>query len=326
MKTQTIAIIGLGREGSSVGLALKQSFPSLRFIGHDPERKVAEASKNLGAVDKVEWNLLNACAQADIIVLNVPLADLKDTLRNIGGDVQEHALILDMGLLKSAGLKWADEFVQRGHYVGVRPILAADFLADGRSSLAAASPDMYRNSVFCLMPSVHADPQAVETAVNVGLALGASPYFLDATEFDNLVQGVETTPRLLAAAMFSVLHKAAGWRDILRFAGLPFSLSTLALESDREIAHLVHHDKEATMRWLDSLITELQEIRRWVYHEEEEVLGAMLENLSIERDKWVLNRRDNDWVEVKTPDLEMPSMGQQLFGGLAGRRPRKDED
>jgi hypothetical protein len=80
------------------------------------------------------------------------------------------------------------------------------------------------------------------------------------------------------------------------------------------------------MRWLDSLVTELQEIRRWVYHEEEEVLGAMLENLSIERDKWVLNRRDNDWVEVKTPDLEMPSMGQQLFGGLAGRRPRKDED
>jgi cyclohexadieny/prephenate dehydrogenase len=79
MKTQTIAIIGLGREGSSVGLALKQSFPSLRFIGHDPERKVAEESKKLGAVDKVEWNLLNACAQADIIVLNVPLADLKDT-------------------------------------------------------------------------------------------------------------------------------------------------------------------------------------------------------------------------------------------------------
>ena len=35
MKTQVITIMGLDRQGASMGLALKQAFPDLTFIGYD---------------------------------------------------------------------------------------------------------------------------------------------------------------------------------------------------------------------------------------------------------------------------------------------------
>ncbi len=326
MKTEVITIVGLNREGTSIGLALKKAFPNLTFVGHDADRELGNEAKSLGAMDKTNWSLISACSQADILILNLPIDSLKESLQRIGGDLQPHALVLDMGLLKSDGLKWAEQFVTQGHYVGVRPILARPFMSDGRSSLESASADMYRDSVFCLMPSAKADPQAVETAVNVGVALGGSPYFLDAAEYDNLAQSVELMPRLMAVAMFSAINKSKGWRDILRFAGLPFSLATHALEKDQEIAHLTRNDKEATMRWLGSLITELQEMQRWLYHEDSESVSAVLESISIERERWLLDREKNQWVESKTPRVEMPTVSQTLFGGLANRgQQEKDE-
>jgi prephenate dehydrogenase len=322
METKAITIVGMNRIGASVGLALKQAFPLLTFIGHDEDRQQAEAAQKLGAVDQVETNLRSACSEADIVVLNVPVSDLKVTLQSIGDDLQEHALVLDLSLLKSTGLKWASQYVTQGHYVGVRPILAADHLADGRSGLEAASPDLFRNSVFCIMAGAKVDPQAVETAINVGRSLGASPYFLDAAEFDGLVQGIETLPRLVAAALFNTVHNASGWRDTLRFTDLTFAQATALIEDSEEVAALALHDKVTTLHWLDSLIDELHEVKRWLHRDEAETLPAILETVSLEREKWLHERRKNEWTEVTSNDVEMPS----LLGGLFGRRARKDED
>jgi prephenate dehydrogenase len=322
METKAITIVGMDRIGASLGLALKQAFPHLTFIGHDDDRQRVEAAKKLGAVDRVEANLLSACSEADIVVLNVSVSELKVTLQIIGGDLQEHALVLDLSLLKSVGLKWASQYVERGHYVGVRPILAADFLGDSRSGLDAASPDLFRNSVFCIMAGANIDPQAVETAINVGRSLGATPYFLDAAEFDGLVQSVETLPRLVAAALFNTVHKASGWRDTLRFTDLTFAQATALARDSEEVAALALYDKVTTMHWLDSLIAELHEVKRWLHRDEAEALPAILDAISLEREKWLHERRKNDWIEIPSEDIQRPS----LLGGLLGRRQRKDED
>ena len=322
METKAIAIIGLNRIGASLGLALKQAFPKLTFIGQDDDYAQAEAAQEMGAVDETEKNLRVACSKADIIFLNVPASELKGVLQSIGGDLQDHALVLDVSLLKSSGLKWANQYLQDGHYVGVRPILAADFLADGRYTLDAASPDLFRNSIFCIMAGAKTDPQAVETAINVGRSLGAKPYFLDAAEFDGLVQGIETLPRLAAAALFNTVHKGNAWRDTLRFTDLTFAQATSYLANNDEIAALASYDKTTITHWIDKLIAELQEVKSWIRLEEEEALAAILESMSIERDKWLHERRKNEWVEDTVEDIQMPS----LLGGIFGRRSGKSKE
>ena len=154
----------------------------------------------------------------------------------IGSELQAHTLVLDFSGLKRLGLDWAERYLSQGHYVGAMPILAEPYLADGRSAAITATPDLFKNSAFCLMPSPNADPQAVETAVNFGLLLGALPYFIDPDEYDSLVQGSETLPGLVSIAMFSAMQKATGWRDMLRFASLPFALMTLPLQNERDIS------------------------------------------------------------------------------------------
>ena len=322
METKAISIIGMNRIGASVGLAFKQAFPHLTFTGYDEDRKKSEAAQKLGAVDLVETSLRSACSEADIVILNVPVSELKATLQSIGGDLQEHTLILDLSLLKSTGLKWADQYVEQGHYVGVRPILAAGFLEDGRSGLEAASPDLFRDSVFCIMASAKVDPQAVETAINVGRSLGATPYFLDAAEFDGLIQGIETLPRLVAVALFNTVHKSSSWRDTLRFTDMTFAQVTALIEDSEEVAALTLYDKATIMYWLDKLIAELHEVKRWLHRDEDETVPAILEAISLEREKWLHERRKNDWLEMPSEDVQAPS----LLGSFFGQRLRKDED
>lgn len=326
MKTQTITIIGLDRIGASIGLALKKSSLAVTLVGHDTDVAKGKLAKDVvQAIDQTEWNLVSAARRADILVITSPVADLASILQIIGTELQEHTLVLDFSGLKRLGLSLAEQHLRQGHYVGAVPILAADHLADGRSDPTAATPDLFRNSAFCLMPSPNAEPQAVETAVNFGLLLGALPYFIDPDEYDSLVQGSDTLPGLVSLAMFNTLQKAPGWRDMLRFAGLPFTLMTLPLANERDIPLHALNNPQATLRWLDALLDELKTVRRLVAEENEELLSAYAEQLATEREKWLQARQKNDWDERRSPPIRPRTMSEHLFGGLARRGEDKDE-
>lgn len=314
MKAQNVTILGLNRTGLSVGLALKQSSAALEITGYDENREVLNQAQKLGAVDKTQWKIINAVTEADIIVLSVAATQLEQTLRVIGQDLQAHALLVDMSSLKAKGQRWAKQYLAQGHYVGAAPVWAAAALVDAAEDPAGARPDLFKNSVMCLMPSPTAEPKAVETAVNLGLLLGAQPFFLDAAEYDSLSQGVQTVPGLAAAAMFRAVVQTKGWRDMLRFAQAPFAQATMPLEEAADVAYRAFNDREATLRWLDALQQELKEIRRWVADGDEERLAALLLQLNQERDLWLATRARNEWEEGQAPDIETPGLLGQMFG------------
>jgi len=325
MKAQNISIIGLGRLGASVGLAIKLSALNVTVVGHDRNTDIANiAMSSVGAVDKVEPNVRSLAARADILVLTVPMSELEPLLSVIGSDIRPHTLVLDFSSLKQPGLKWAAKYLPQGHYVGASPVLAANWLSDGRVELEAASADLFKNSIFCLMPSSQADPQAVETAVNFGSRLGATPYFVDPLEYDSLVQGLEAVPGLLGAAMFRAITQSTGWRDMLRFAGLSFAQTTQPLSAGADIAYQVMNNKVATLRWLDALIEEMQAMRRLINESEAEMLSSIFADLHAERERWLADRSKNEWAEGVTPEIQGNTISSQLLGAF-GRKRKQDE-
>ena len=325
MKAQNISIIGLDRLGASIGLAIKQSSLNVTVVGHDRNQDVARIAQSaVGAIDKVESSARTLAAQADVLVLAVPLSELEPLLSVIGEAIQPHTLILDFSSLKQPGLKWAAQYLPQGHYVGASPVLAAEWLSDGRIELEAASADMFKNSIFCLMPSPKADPQAVETAVNFGSLLGAIPYFVDPLEYDSLVQGLEAVPGLLGAAMFRAITQSTGWRDMLRFAGLPFAQTTQPLSAGADVAYQALNNKIATLRWLDALIDEMKALRSLVSEGETDMLASIFADLHMERQRWLADRAKNEWAEGKAPEIEGNTIGSQLLGAF-GRKRKPDE-
>jgi len=155
--------------------------------------------------------------------------------------------------------------------------------------------------------------------------MGARPYFIDPQEYDNLVQGTETLPGLIAAALFKTVQKSSAWPDMLRFAGLSFNQATRPLAQNEDIVLMALNDKEATLHWLEALIRELSDLRRLIAETEPEVITAVLEEVSIERDKWLLKREKNEWQDQSSPEIEQHSMLGQMFGGFVTGRGKKSD-
>ena len=151
MKTQTVSLVGIERVSGSIGLALQEKDLGLTIIGHDRDRRRTSESKKMGLVNKATNSLAKAAAEADILIINVPLTDLEETLEIIGAEVREHTLVVDLSNMKGAGQEWADKYLVEGHYVGAKPVLAADTLTDGRQGIEAASRS--RTSLCATFPT-----------------------------------------------------------------------------------------------------------------------------------------------------------------------------
>ena len=321
MQAQTVGIIGLKRMGASIGLALKASPVELNIVGYDPYSGQARKAKDkYKAIDNGKWSVGKMADTADILILTGESVDQKQTLETIGGRIQDHTLVIDLTGQKADGQAWAKKCFDQGYYIGGHIVLAADKLTDTRSGIEAAQADLFHDSIFCLSAAADLDPQAIETAVAFGRMLGSSPYFLEANEFDSLIQGVETVPGLLATAMFTAVENAAGGRDMLRFAGQSFAQIVQPLERGGDIADMATRNQAATIRWMDALIEELMTIRGWVVNGDTELMSSTFSAMSIKRDEWLHERTQNEWEEGKEETPEMPGIMQHLFGNLGKRK------
>ena len=94
MPTQ-ITIIGLGQIGTSMGMALAAHKASIVRVGHDKKAELERDAQQKDAIDKAEHNLPTAVRDARIVVLTVPVSQVRDTLEFIAPDLKEGTVVLD---------------------------------------------------------------------------------------------------------------------------------------------------------------------------------------------------------------------------------------
>jgi prephenate dehydrogenase len=175
MSDYTVAIVGTGVIGTSLGLALKQRGDEFRVLAHDKELGQAKEAVKMGAFDKAEWNLINASEPADLILLALPLSAIRPTLEAIAPYLKQDVVISDTCNNKEAVLVWANELLpDHAHFVGGNPIVQP-----GGTGYKHARADLFQNRLYCLTPAPAAHEGAVQLMVGLVALLGAEPFFLD---------------------------------------------------------------------------------------------------------------------------------------------------
>ncbi len=207
-----IALVGLGTVGTSIGLALKSTAAELEIVGHDKDDAASRRASSLKAVDRTEWNLIAACERADLVVLSIPLDEIRDTLAALGPELKEGAIVTDTAPLKVAVIRWADETLPTAvQFVGGHPIL--------RKQGATPAADLLAGATYCLTPHPGASAEAVEAVSNLAEASGARAFYLDALEHDGLIAALDQLPQMASLAFQRVLGRAPSRSEIRRLAG-----------------------------------------------------------------------------------------------------------
>lgn len=330
MMSVQITVIGTGQIGASIGLALNEHKDLFTRVGHDKDFKAAHQAKDMGAFDRVERNLPNSVTGAQIVILALPLSQIRETLKYIASDLQENAVVMDTAPVKSQVLAWVSELLPpRCFYIGLTPVLNPAYLASFEHGVEAAHADLFKGGVMAILPASGVPTEAIKLATDFTHLLGAAHLFIDPLELDSMMSAAHILPQLVAAAYLNLTVDQPGWKDVRKLAGRPYAALTSAVTQSgdgRSLADEAISVSEHLERQIDALVSNLYELHDLLSSKDGEKLYQQLSRAILGREKWLMERTNADWnLAENAARVELPSSRQvfaRLFTIGGGRTPK----
>jgi prephenate dehydrogenase len=321
--TVNIAIIGIGQIGGSIGLALADHRDQLFRIGYDKQIDNAKQAEKAGAIDKVYSNLIKAVDDADIVILALPIDQLKNTLQVIAPHLKENSVIMDTSPVKEIVANWMSEFLPAGRfYVGLTPVINPAYLLATESGFPAAHADLFKQGLMGIVTPPQTPSEAIKLATDLVTMLNAQPYYADLLEMDGLIASTQLLPQILAVALMNTTSKSPGWSEAKKVAGRYFALVTKPLIMEYDPATLSEAflaGKPNTIRLVDDMIMSLELLKEKINQTNEVELKELVAQAIEANANWLHQRQKMSWMLGENP-MEVVPTSKEMLGRIIGYR------
>ena len=221
----TVTIVGVGLIGASLGLALKKSGAVTKVLGVGRSKANLDQAQKMGAIDGIV-DLVEAAKQSDVIVLCVPVAQMRTAFEILEPHLEPRTMITDAGSTKGDVILAAKEVLGKKacQFVPAHPIAGG-----AQHGASAAKVDLFQGKQTIVCPLQENSPE--DTALIVGFweSVGSAVKKIGSVQHDAIYAAVSHLPHLLSyALMASVVnsedadqkldHVGAGFKDFTRIA------------------------------------------------------------------------------------------------------------
>ena len=237
---QSVAIVGVGLIGGSIGKALASRRLAARIVGVGRSPAALEEARRSGAVTDATTDLAAAVATADLVVVAAGVAAIPELLDAIDDAVEPGTLIVDAGSAKARIVAaWERRRrSRRGRFVGGHPLAGSH-----RRGPAAADAALFAGRVAIVTPATRTPPGDVADAGSFWAGLGATVFVMSPKQHDRILAVTSHAPHMIAAAVAAATpaavrrFTAGGWRDTTRIAaGDPELWADIILENPGNVA------------------------------------------------------------------------------------------
>lgn len=217
----SVAIVGVGLIGGSVGRALLARGLSQRVIGIGRSQTSLDDALRVGAVSETSLDPA-AAAEADLVLVATGVASIPKLLEVVDAVVRPGTLLTDAGSTKHSIVSaWEQQRAgRRGRFVAAHPLAGSH-----RRGAEAADGDLFVGRVVLLTPAPETPAEDTAAIGDFWSALGATVSLMPPAEHDQLLAATSHAPHAMAAAIAAATSPTAlpftagGWRDTTRIAG-----------------------------------------------------------------------------------------------------------
>ncbi len=221
----TVAIVGPGLIGASVGLALRRGPWAREVVGIGRKAASVRKAASCGAVDRTTTDLERGVAGADFVVVCTPVSSIAAVVRDVIRSCPPTAMVTDAGSTKARIVQDVQRCFaaatahQRAMFVGSHPLAG-----DHRAGAAFARADLFDGRVAVVTPHAHAPTSRVNRVRAFWRTLGARVLTMSPAEHDRGLAAASHVPHVVASALASATPAnvlqlvAGGWRDATRIA------------------------------------------------------------------------------------------------------------
>lgn len=276
---RTIAVVGTGLLGGSLGLGLRAAGYTGRLIGVGRRPQTLEKARARGCIDEGTCDLAQAAQASDLLILATPLGAFETVLRQLAPAQHEGLVVTDVGSVKGAVCQAAARWLPHpALFVGSHPMAGSE-----RQGPEHAREDLFRGRP-CIVVRGRASDAAVATAEWLWRRLGARLLHMSAEEHDRKVACISHLPHATAA----VLLQLASAEDAFEVASSGLADTTRVASGDPELwADIFLLNAASMLKSLESLQAQAERLKEWIAQGERARLVEMLRASKNRRDDWL---------------------------------------
>lgn len=276
---KTVALLGVGLMGGSIGLAIRARSIPLRIQAYARRSETRAAALASGIADAVFDDPAEAVRDADLVIVCVPVCAIPALIEAAKPGLKADAVVTDVGSTK----QWLAEHcrtVLADHpavFVGSHPMCGSE-----KTGIDVADPQLYQNAICVVCADEHSRSEVWKVS-QFWTRLGAQVIEMPADRHDALAAVTSHVPHLAATALVLACQQspdsllpligpgfrdttrvAAGdagiWRDIVK-TNAPSVLNGLkALQT--QISHLTTAIEQNDFQSVESLLAEGARLRK----------------------------------------------------------------
>ncbi len=189
----TVAIVGVGLIGGSLGMALKKRRLAQRVIGIGRSAERLEKAVALGAIDAGTTEMAEGLTEADVVVLCTTVGHIVGILQETLETVKPGAVVTDVGSTKGMIVAQA---AGAPFFVGGHPMAGSE-----QGGVEAATPLLFEEATWAITPTEETDPKALQTIEMLAREVGATTLTLTPEAHDAMLAVTSHLPHVLASSL-----------------------------------------------------------------------------------------------------------------------------
>ncbi len=216
---KTIAIMGLGLMGSSLGLALKKRGVDVEIRAYARRAETREAALKIGVADAIFDDPVEAVRGVDMVVFCVPILTIPELAKACLSGLNPEAILTDVGSTKAELAILMDNLLAETDtvFVGSHPICGSE-----QHGIEAGKSNLYKGAVTVVTPQADAAEGVVSEVSNLWESVGATIRVMSPEAHDEILATTSHLPHMVAATLVRSVNDGlfcgTGFLDSTRIA------------------------------------------------------------------------------------------------------------
>lgn len=287
MHFKRLALIGCGLMGGSFALALREAGLVAHIAGYSASEGSRQKALQMGAIDEACASIAQAVAEADLVLLAVPVAMTASCLGEMQPALSANALVMDVGSTKTDVVHAAREKLgnKLSGFVPAHPIAGKEM-----AGIEHAEAALYRDRLVVLTPLNETRAEQLNLARQVWQALGSQVQQLSPQDHDAAFAAVSHLPHLTAFALVHALAQQPQGELYLSMAGPGFrDFSRIAASDPSVWRDILLANREEVLRQADLMRSALHQFETAMRSGDAQSLARLIESASRVRAQWQLS-------------------------------------
>jgi 3-phosphoshikimate 1-carboxyvinyltransferase len=271
--------------------ALKKANSVGTVSGFDRNIDSMQEAMQAGLIDDYSLQITDVVADADLIIVSVPILAVAEVLDQIKSSIGEKTILTDVGSVKGNISKDVSSVLGESfdRFVLGHPIAGSE-----RSGVSAADEELFKRHKIILTPEKRTSERALDLVTEAWKITGGMVELMSVQRHDEVLAATSHLPHLLAYSLVDTLANDHENNDIFNYAAGGFrDFTRIASSSPIMWRDIFVGNKDEVLKALDLFTADLQQLREVVANEDKTQMMGTFTRAKAARDHFtkILARR-----------------------------------